>query len=277
MYLAREQVALSLRRLASRKSSTEKKSKTHKERTSILMYFLAFDAVCKAKNCSLLDLNPKKITGQENRKSLELEFAKLVLIKDTLGCKVQVLELGKIEESDKSPETRMSSNFLTVPLKKASEQSTPFHYPRRPNAPVIRMGSAATGHKWGIDYHPEWKTNIGTLLHEVKESTPFTDLAVFTQRDSQFSTNDFTEAISTAIKKRYTRALADLWLKKIKQEQIFAKHISASPLTKKYQHLYQPKASLGENNYASMTKDDLMILVSRYKTLLEINNITHTS
>ncbi len=67
------------------------------ERTSAVMYFFAFDAVCKSKGNVPVDFDPDKNEGKSNRKSIELEFTKLVLLNKVQGRITQVSELGKID------------------------------------------------------------------------------------------------------------------------------------------------------------------------------------
>lgn len=224
VYLKSEQVFNSLKRLSSRKSE----GKTPMERTSIMMYFLAFDAALKKANQSRLDLNPDKPEGKSNRKLIELEFAKLVFVGKDGPRIIQVCELGKISSDGKPPEKRISSNFLTVPLKKASEQLEPFSYPKRPPTPLIKMGPAATGIKWGMEQHDDWRVNFPKLFFEIKEPTVFTDLAIFVLRDVPFvssSANAYVDTLSTALRNKFTTDLSHFWTSQIKKEQVMVKHI----------------------------------------------------
>jgi hypothetical protein len=223
MYFSSEQVSISFKRLSSRKSE----GKTHMERTSALMYFLAFDAVCKSQGGGTVNFDPDKTDGKNNRKSIELEFTKLVLLSNEQNKIVQVTELGKIDRESKHPEKRISSNFLTVPLKKASDNSTPYSYPKRPATPLMSLGQAATGQKWGIDHFNGWRTNMPIFLSDVKQSSPFTDLAIFIFRDTLFdivSTN-YISAFISVIGKRFTNELTEFWIERIEKEKLFAKHV----------------------------------------------------
>ena len=163
-YLNSELVCKSFERLSSQITT----GKSHLERTSVLMVFFAVNAACKNLDVDSLDLNPATLQGRNTRKSVELEFTKLVLVGNTHGGIKQVIELGKIDEDGTSPEKRISSNFLTVPLKRASDQTAPYYYPRRPKAPLLKMGPAATGRKWGIDYHDDWMSNFFVMLTTIK-------------------------------------------------------------------------------------------------------------
>jgi len=222
MYFSAEQVSTSFKRLASRKNG----GKTPMERTSALMYFLAFDAVSKAKGVSPLEFDPDKTEGRINRKAIELEFTKLVLLNKSPGQIVQVSELGKIDHEGKDPEKRISSNFLTVPLKRASEYTTPYSYPKRPATPLMKLGNAATGLKWGIDYFDDWSSNLLILLLDIKQSTPFTDLAVFIFRDSYFEEyTEYVSALSSLVDNRFSKNLSCFWISKLEQERLFARHM----------------------------------------------------
>jgi hypothetical protein len=223
-YLSAKQVGESFKRLRSRKTQ----GKVHLERTSVIMYFLAFDAVCKKLDQERLDLNPDREEGKRTRKNIELEFSKLVLIERNGKEIKQVLELGALDSNNKDPEKRISSNFLTVPLKKASDHSEPYLFPKRPPAPLMRLGRAATGLKWGMDRYSQWSQNLPLLLSQIKESTPFTDLAFFIFRDSKIETEispGYIEVFSTLFRKRFTKELADLWIDRLNKERILAKHI----------------------------------------------------
>lgn len=72
-----------------------------------------------------LDLNPDSLEGKDNRKQVEVEYTKTDLLEKTRDDFKQVTELGKIDVGGTTPEKRISSNFFTVPLKKASGQKEP--------------------------------------------------------------------------------------------------------------------------------------------------------
>lgn len=142
MFFSAGQVSKSFSRLKGRKRTDGKTTKTHLEKTSALMCFLAFDATCKITQSEKLDLNPTSDHGKKIRGLIAAEFSKLVLLTGESDNKLQFIELGKVVQQNKSPEVRFSSNFLTVPLKKASEQAAPYSYPNRPrNAEVLKRRS----------------------------------------------------------------------------------------------------------------------------------------
>ncbi len=222
-YLNPELTSRSFKRLSSRKRI----GKTPKERTSVLMFFLSIDAACKHFAVEGLDLNPDSLEGKNNRKQVELEFTKLVLVENDNSTFKQVAELGKIDVGGANPEKRISSNFFTVPLKKASGQTEPYYYPRRPSAPLLKMGLAATQKKWGVEFHDNWSSNFPVLLSEVKDPTPFLDLAIFVCRDCKWDdeTVDVILAINEQIRKRFTRKLSEYWTSRLEKEKIMAHHL----------------------------------------------------
>jgi hypothetical protein len=271
-YLKPDQVLTSFNRLASRKPE----GKTPMERTSVIMYFLALDAALKSASETRLDLNPDKTEGRNNRKSIELEFAKLVLLGNKDSQLIQVCELGKITSEGKSPEKRISSNFLTVPLKKATEQATAYFYPKRPAAPLIKMGQAATGIKWGMEHHNDWRSNFPKLFSEVKAGTVFTDLALFVLRDCRFAlskTVDYKDAISDLLIQRFTTGLAEFWGAMLKKEQVMVKHIK-DPFVETYSPMLSSYETLTRINEQNIDTDKLKKHILYLETVLVKNNIS---
>jgi hypothetical protein len=272
MFFSSEQTSASFKRLSSRKD----KGKTHLERTSALMYFLALDAACKSSGSTRLDLDPEKVDGKNNRKAIELEFTKLVLLDRSPGRIMQVSELGKIDSSAKEPEKRISSNFLTVPLKKASEQSDPYFYPKRPATPLIGLGQPATGLKWGLGYSTDWQANLPKLLSEIKESTPFTDLAIFVFRDAEFPDDktDYLQALSCAISDRYTAQMSAFWIDRIEKEKVLARHIS-KPFSQKHQAFAKLSKKASTAHLDGVKKEDLITYVIYLESVLAANNLEY--
>jgi hypothetical protein len=265
MYLSSDQVSISFKRLSSRKQE----GKTHLERTSVIMYFLAFDAACKAKGNSPLDFDPERNEGKVNRKLIELEFTKLVLLNRVQGKVIQVSELGKIDRIGKDPEKRISSNFLTVPLKTASEHAAPFFYPKRPATPLMGLGESATGLKWGIDYYNEWHNNLPKLLSDIKQSSPFTDLAVFIFRDTflEDDNNDYVTVLSEALKNRFTEGLCRFWSERIEKEKMFVRHMQAP-----FSNVHEPFGRNGDTkegaHHESFNKVELVNHINYLESLL---------
>ncbi len=278
MYFSEEQVSVSFGRLASRKRPDGQKTKTHLERTSVVMCFLAFDARCKLVNLARLDMDPDKPVGKANRESVALEFAKLVLLDPKPAARKQVLELGKVVGGGKDPAERFSSNFLTVPLKKATEQAAAFFYPKRPrSAPMIRLGQAATGLKWGMEYHQDWPISLPKLLSEIKDSTPFTDLAIFVMRDTRLTGSDYIEALSVAISERFSDQLAKFWIEKIKKEKLLVKHILSSPFSPKHQAFARSTQVVLADRFDAVPRDELLNYISYLEEILAANQIQFKS
>ena len=271
-FFSSDLVSVAFKRLSSRK----REGKTHLERTSALMYFLAFDAACKELGLSTLDLDPDSLEGKNNRKQVELEFTKLVLVKSTADGILQVAELGQIEFGGTSPEKRISSNFFTVPLKKASGQKDPYFYPRRPNAPLLKMGASSTGMKWGIACHENWQSNFPLLLTEIRDSTPHLDLAIFLLRDQSIDgdTIDALTALKHGLTKRFSNDVAEYFIQKIAQETLFA-----SPTGNPFSDHYSQFADIYENesatcsSYEKMKKSELVDRILKLEGLLRDNGI----
>jgi hypothetical protein len=273
-YLSTDMVCRSFKRLSSRK----KVGKTHLERTSVLMYFLAFDAACKFFDVADLDLNPDSLEGKDNRKQVEVEYTKLTLLEKTRDDFKQVTELGKIDVGGTTPEKRISSNFFTVPLKKASGQKEPYFYPKRPAAPLLKMGPAATGKKWGITHSDDWASNLPVLISEIKEPTPFLDLALFVCRDCGFDDkfNDGISAISDQLQKRFTKNLADFWVARIEKEKVLARHMD-SPFADHHSFFAKSYAvdASGTNGYDKMKKGELIERITYLEEILGKNGIEY--
>jgi hypothetical protein len=258
-YFSSDQVLSSFKRLASRKLE----GKTWLERTSSLMYFLAFDAVTKKMGQQRLDFDPERKEGKENRRLIELEFLKLVLVDNRHGRISQVCELGKISKVSQAPEKRLSSNFLTVPLKKASQQAEPYHYPKRPSTPLIKMGQRATGVNWGMERHENWRENLPKFFSEVRTSTVFTDLAIFVMRDTEFrqpQTSNYVDVLSELLKERYSTELSIFWIEKIKKDDFMVKHIT-NPFSDTHESfLKKYEQSENRSNLTNETSKDERIL-----------------
>lgn len=264
-----------------RLSSRNLAGKTHQERTSAILIFLAIDAACHKFNATILDLNPESLTGKNHRKYVELEFTKLVLIYHfldgleyfrTSGNSKQVLEFGRIDTPPKSPEHRISSNFLTVPLKKASNQMEASYYPNRPkNYPLLKMGTISTGLKWGVGYFENWESNLPFLFMDIKSPTPFLDLAIFVCRDKSFSDQscDLVPALIEQLKIQFTKKLVDYWAAKIKKERTLYR-VLGEPFQKDYQSFTDifkspPRPA---KTYNQMNKPELIARIHELEALL---------
>lgn len=222
VYLSPKLVERAFRRLA----PSESTGKSPLERTSALMYFLAFVATVKKLDCCPLDLNPDTMDGKNKRSVMGVEFAKFVLLKPSSDRRVrQVFTLGQVKIGDKTPEKRISSNFYTVPLKKASESAKEYEYPHRP-APLLKMGQAATGLKWGVSCHNDWRDNLQKFFTEIKSNTPFTDLAIFVFRNECLPDgyDNVRDVFTCIMQERFGADVATFWSCRIDAEKRFFKY-----------------------------------------------------
>lgn len=271
-YLNPDRVRESFDRLASRENT----GKAHLERTSAVLYFLAFDAACHSTEKKILDLNPDKLEGKNNRKQLEQEFSKLVLLDIDHGQPIQYLEFGKIDAENTAPEKRISSNFLTVPLKKAATQTEPFYYPRRPNNPLLKLGTVATGKTWGMSHHEDYEKNFFIVLGSAKSSTPAYDLAVVLLRNSKIPADcdDIFDGLTKLLHQKFTQRVSDFLAQRIEKEKIlvrsklpqFIDHYSNFVKNDKHENAK-------EKNYELMSKEELLERVYELEAILKSKSI----
>jgi hypothetical protein len=270
VYIQQDIVKSSFERL----KSTVQSGKSHLEKTSCLMYFLAFDALVKKTKTEIIEIKPNSFS----RKDLSLEYAKLVLLgSDNNGSSQQVLELGLVETAGKDPEKRISSNFYTVPLKKASEKTSATKFPNRP-APILLLGKINATIKWGITYHPLWETNFPKFISEIVGNTPFTDLSIFVCRNDPISEEigDWFEALSALLNNRFTDKLSVYLVNKIKEEKRWVKHIKNEVFFSKI--LSFPDYTVGSSRNTilrGMTKTQLIERVVYLEKLLDKHSIPH--
>lgn len=240
--------------------------KKHLERSSGIFYFLAIAATCKNNGCEPLDLNPDSLTGKTNRESVELEFSKLVKIKSRdPNISRSVVELGKIETGGTPPEKRISSNFFTVPLKKASIVNVEFSYPKRP-APLLKMGIFATGRNWGVCLDDDWQCNLPRFLAETRTTTPFIDLAIFVLKSHRFpnAINNELEAIEVALHSLYGASITIYWMAKIHSELRFRRGFSFQ-----FVDTYNDPLSDGEPVIEEKLSDPLNLSAMSHVQLIE--------
>ncbi len=141
---------------------------------------------------------------------------------------------------------------------------------------MIKLGQAATGLKWGIEYHQDWPVNLPKLLSEIKESTPFTDLAIFIMRDAQLRENvkNYIDALSVAIKERFSPQLAQFWIQRIEKEKVVARHILENPFSSVHQAFAEPAQGVSPPNQLDfLGKEELIGYIVYLQGLLDANQI----
>lgn len=249
-----DQIKASFANLAT--NSTQ--GKTHSERTSVIFYFLAFDATCKRVGTHTLDFNHETLAGKANRAIMETEFERLSLVARQSKETFQITELGKVTLQRKSPATRISSNFFTVPLKKASNQNVIYSYPKRPSTPVLNLGKTNKCTNWGITYHPEWTKNLSKLFSEAKGFTYFTDLAICIFRDTEIGEGNITMELTRKIGERFSLELTGYWAERIKKEKLLWRPISERCSTDYHTNALMEIALATVNPYEAMTKKQLI-------------------
>jgi hypothetical protein len=201
--------------------------KTGLERTSALMCFMAFDALLKRTSITPpVDLDPEVSNGKSNRDLLTREFTRLVQLKNGTEP-YHVLNLGEVEIGG-SPEKRFSANFLTVPLKASTTSATTYDYPSRPKNPLLVLGLKATGLKWGINRHPDWKNNLPVFLKGRRTKTPFHDLACFVLRQRGFVSSSTTlpDGLFDGLSEIFTPELCIFWKNQLSLEKVYAEEVT---------------------------------------------------
>lgn len=216
MYIADNALKASFDRLL----SNDPKGKTGLERTSALMYFLAFDALVSrvlASRTKVVDMNPGSAKGQYNRNQFVAQFLNLVVISQAPAAHIN--ELGRVTTEGARPGKRISANFLTTPLKRASQAAQPLDYPRRPS-PLLVLGVAEGGSRWGVTRHAEWKANLASFLADNNSKTPFIDLAVVLSRRHKMTAKRYLDHtdLAKALKALFSDELAAVWEKHLRVE-----------------------------------------------------------
>jgi hypothetical protein len=271
MHLKNDLVSLAFRRL-----DGPKDGKTHLERTSAVMYFLAVCASLIKTQQSTLDVNPGTSRGLSNRKALELEYAKLVMLNRAADGQARtVFALGRVTTGGRTPEKAISSNFLTVPVKNASRSSAAYQYPKRP-APLLVIGKVATGETWGIGLHENWRNHLPRFFEELKSNTPFTDMAVFMLRDNSIapSMGTLQRAVEAAFETRFGPDVSEYWSRKISAEKIFSRHTqdpfhSGDPSSNRFD-----EGTSGSGDLDALSKKELIERVHRLENLLKAHGLT---
>ncbi len=216
MYIADDALRASFDRLL----SSDPKAKKGLERTSALMYFLAFDALVSrvlASKTDVVDMNPSSANGQYNRNQFVAQYLNLVVISQSPAAHIH--KLGSVTTEGARPDKRISANFLTTPLKRASQAAEPNEYPKRPS-PLLVLGVAEGGSRWGVMRHTDWKANLASFLADSNSKTPFTDLAVVLSRRHKMPAKthlDHTD-LTNALKALFSDDLSDVWQKHLRIE-----------------------------------------------------------
>ncbi len=269
MYLDHNLVLECFKRLRTN-SATGKRGKTPMERTSSLMIMLAADAVMKQHGISALDIDFSRTETQRMRRELILQYAKFVTVSNSEDGRIQsVYELGCVNVGGKDPSNRVSSNFITTKVVSATKSETPFEYPHRP-APLLCLGKSATRMDYGVCLHPQWREGVEKHLSEVASNTPFTDLAMFCMRFTDFEKQSTLEATLLAmLSQQFTKEVSAFWASKILAEKRFARHLRVADFMES--KLVDSLASLNNastrrRELMSLAKDELVEMIIRLET-----------
>ena len=218
MFVSDETLRISFGRLTSSNST----GKVGTERTSALMYFLAFDLLVTRVlpgQPACVDLDPDTNKGRYNREMFVAQFMRLVTISQEPLLQIQ--SFGVVTQGSTPPEKRASANFLTTPLKRASQAAEAQAYPKRP-APLLELGQTEANVRWGVRRHPKWRTNFGRFITETRSNTPFIDLAVVVLRDANVADleGNGADVLKLALQERFSDAVSSLWGRNIANEKM---------------------------------------------------------
>ena len=269
MFLDPSTIATSFQRLR----HTQTTGKKGLERTSGLMYFLAFDQLVRSRGGQgPLDFDPDSELGRLHRRTFSFLFSNLVTLRNRED--LQITALGGISSGRIPAEKRSSANFLTVPLTKAAQALAPRDYPHRP-VPLLVLGKGAHGTTWGVGYHSNWPENLGTFLLENGSKTPFADLAMVVLRDYDFGapTGPATAVLRAALGTKFTKALTDHWMKRIEFERIKPSFPTIQFQEEQSTALEDPSLLDCSDDDASVEAEHLKTRVTYLETLLAENGI----
>lgn len=192
----------------------QRSGKTNLERTTAMGAFLSLDMTQKIIGDSVVDLNP------------ELSSAESATPRQTLTEKYTDLFMPALEENNLVVREfgytqvdgdngrgflnkAFSSNFLTQPLKKASVAAIPRPYPGRP-VPLMILGVGSE--KWGVEKHPDWKSNLLVFMENRECDKDFFPLIVYLLRYRNVGVHDsgdFSSGLRFALEEFLTEELSE--------------------------------------------------------------------
>ncbi len=199
---------------------SEPTAKTGVERTTGLFRFLAFDALCKLRGDNALLLDPETGIGHQNREDLITQYTKIALVKLNNDRKEWIVDnLGSCNtDGRRTCNDKVANDFLTTPLKKASESGEVLPYPKRP-ASLVNLGIVIDGKPWGISKHDNWQKNIYNFMSDRRSPFFWTDFAIFLARNEEFAGKDFWEELAGFLSSKFTEELSGFWKVKIRFEK----------------------------------------------------------
>ena len=159
-----------------------------------------------------------------------------------------------------------------MPLKKATNQSEAYYYPKRPNSPLLKLGSVATKKKWGIARHECFEKNIFIVMNTSKSSTPAFDLAVLILRDSSFAeeNQDIFIGLNELLKNKFTSEVALLFKRRIDKEKVFVKSKHEAFIDHYYNFIKAAKKEKGSRDpYEHKTREELIKNIHALESVLK--------
>ncbi|WP_179091831.1 AAA family ATPase [Paenibacillus borealis] len=183
--------------------------KLGRETTSGLAYFFSLDRLQRTLGSEIIDLHPE---SEERHEFIDMFVETLLIGFDEDNRELQASNLGFVEIVENSLEKKVSSNFLTVPVKKGSRQQDLLPYPGRPG-PLVNLGVLTTTHdKWGITKNPDWKENFPKFINRRICGEDTFPLIVFLLRDKalvNLESNDAQVILESSLKDFITDETAE--------------------------------------------------------------------
>jgi AAA domain (dynein-related subfamily) len=177
------------------------------EQTTGLATFLAVDMAQKELNKDVLNLHPD---SKDERDKVTNNFVNILFLGTKDGIEIQVNNLGVVKKDSKKLDKKFSSNFLTTPLKRASQVFGTKDYPNRP-APLLTLGiKISEGNEWGVTKCDNWKNNFTSFLIGKKCETDTFPLIMFLLRNYNFTEiSNGLSAIRNALNSFFTEEVSD--------------------------------------------------------------------
>ncbi len=207
-------VSDALKRLSKRRVS----SGNNKEQTSALFYYLAASAA--SRDCGVSFDKGMIVDGERNdlRESFMLWYKRFSQVGDTPYA---IVELGLVEQRQRSGENVCRANFLSTVLTKAAQiagQGTV--YPTRPKGgQVMTLGLPIGSNRSTITRRQGWEQAMEVLLSERDSTISWTDLAIVCLRARSISKEtELLEFLYNGVSEIFDEPLATYWKRKISSE-----------------------------------------------------------